>query len=92
MKKEQFLNELSSDVAFVTSRCQSLFSKHALRFMPGKQAKFLSEHHIRDLHIFADTTRYPERNRVIVLLSVKGGLRAGEIAPRLRAMRLIASR
>jgi integrase/recombinase XerD len=48
--------------------------------MPGKQAKFLSEHHIRDLHIFADTTRYPARNRVIVLLSVKGGLRASEIA------------
>jgi integrase len=48
--------------------------------MPGKQAKCLSEHHVRDLLIFADTTRYPERNRVIVLLSVKGGLRAGEIA------------
>jgi integrase len=34
----------------------------------------------QELLCFADTTRYPARNRLIVLLSVKAGLRAGEIA------------
>lgn len=48
--------------------------------MPGKQAKILSPKHIEDLLFFASTTRYPERNRLIVLLSVKAGLRAIEIA------------
>jgi integrase len=48
--------------------------------MPGKQAKILSEKHIEDLLFFADSTRYPERNRVIILLSLKAGLRAAEIA------------
>ena len=33
-----------------------------------------------DLLAFADCTRHPIRNRVIVLLSAKAGLRAGEIA------------
>jgi integrase len=46
----------------------------------GKQAKILSEHQIDDLLLFADTTRKPLRNRVIVLLSMKAGLRAAEIA------------
>src|SRR6476659_8591927 len=48
--------------------------------MPGKQAKTLSTEHIDDLLFFADNTRFPLRNRVIVLLSIKAGLRAGEIA------------
>jgi len=48
--------------------------------MAGRQAKLLTDDHIRNLLVFAATTRYPERNRVIVLLSIKGGLRAGEIA------------
>ena len=48
--------------------------------MPGKQAKILSTDHIDDLLFFADNTRFPLRNRVIVLLSIKAGLRAGEIA------------
>jgi integrase len=48
--------------------------------MAGKQAKVLSEREVEDLLFFAETTRYPDRNRVIVLLSVKAGLRAGEIA------------
>lgn len=30
--------------------------------------------------LFAETTRHPDRNRVIVLLSLKAGLRAAEIA------------
>jgi integrase len=48
--------------------------------MLGKQAKILSDDNIRDLLAFTSLTRYPTRNRVIVLLSVKAGLRAGEIA------------
>jgi integrase len=48
--------------------------------MAGKQAKILSDQAVEDLLFFAETTRHPERNRVIVLLSLKAGLRAGEIA------------
>jgi integrase/recombinase XerD len=48
--------------------------------VPGKQAKILSHQHVDDLLNFADTTRHPHRNRVIVLLSLKAGLRAAEIA------------
>jgi len=48
--------------------------------MAGKQAKILTDCHVRDLLVYADTTRYPLRNRVVVLLSVKAGLRAGEVA------------
>jgi integrase len=48
--------------------------------MAGKQAKVLSEQEVEDLLFFAKTTRNPDRNRVIVLLSVKAGLRAAEIA------------
>ena len=48
--------------------------------MSGKQAKILAANHIGDLLLFAETTRYPLRDRVIVLLSVKAGLRAAEIA------------
>jgi integrase len=48
--------------------------------MPGKQAKILTADQVDDLLFFADTTRHPLRNRVIVLLSVKAGLRAAEIA------------
>jgi integrase/recombinase XerD len=48
--------------------------------MPGKQAKILSPNHIDDLLFFADHTRSRLRNRLIVLLSTKAGLRAGEIA------------
>ena len=47
--------------------------------MPGKQAKVLSERHITCLLDFAATTRYPDRNRLIVQLSTKAGLRAGKI-------------
>jgi integrase len=48
--------------------------------MPGKQAKILSDQQIENLRAFATATRYPRRNNLIVLLSVKAGLRAGEIA------------
>ena len=48
--------------------------------MPGRQAKALSAADVSDLLVFASCTRNPLRNRVIVLLSAKAGLRAGEIA------------
>jgi integrase len=48
--------------------------------MAGKQAKTLSTDHIDDLLFFAERSRHPFRNRLIVLLSVKAGLRAAEIA------------
>ena len=48
--------------------------------MLGKRAKILSDTNIRDLLAFTTRTRHPVRNCVVVLLSVKAGLRAGEIA------------
>ena len=48
--------------------------------MAGKQAKILSDDQGGRLLLFASTTRNPLRNRVLVLLSLKAGLRAGEIA------------
>jgi integrase len=48
--------------------------------MSGKQAKILSDHQCKCLLIFACNTRNPVRDRLMVLLSVKAGLRAGEIA------------
>jgi integrase len=48
--------------------------------MAGKQAKILSVTDVNDLLVFASCTRHPLRNRVIVLLAAKAGLRAGEIA------------
>src|SRR5712675_2652124 len=48
--------------------------------MAGKQAKTLSTDHIDDLLFFAERSRHPLRNRLIVLLSVRAGLRAAEIA------------
>ena len=48
--------------------------------MAGKQAKVLFNHHVQALLAYATASRYPVRNRVIVLLSVKAGLRAAEIA------------
>ena len=48
--------------------------------MAGKQAKILSDTDVQDLLLYASSSRYPHRNIVIVLLSTKAGLRAGEIA------------
>ena len=48
--------------------------------MIGRQAKILSDDQVERLLLFVSTTRNPIRNRVIVLLSLKAGLRAGEIA------------
>src|ERR1035437_8559367 len=48
--------------------------------MIGKRAKVLAQAHVEDLLFFAHHTRHPIRNQVIVLLSLKAGLRAAEIA------------
>jgi integrase len=48
--------------------------------MAGKQAKLLSPDDVNKLLAFARRTRNPIRNEVIVLLSTKAGLRAGEVA------------
>jgi integrase len=48
--------------------------------MASKQAKVLSDNDVSDLLAFARRSRNPTRNEVIVLLSAKAGLRAGEIA------------
>jgi integrase/recombinase XerD len=50
---------------------------------PEKQAKILSNDHIDDLLAFAETTRQPLRNKLMILLSAKAGLRA----VRLRTLR-----
>jgi integrase len=45
-----------------------------------KQAKILTGRQTAHLQSYLQQTRHPERNRVILLLSVKAGLRAKEIA------------
>ena len=45
-----------------------------------KQAKILSSRQTALLRAYLQHTRYPDRNQVILLLSVKAGLRAKEIA------------
>src|SRR3954447_6327692 len=48
--------------------------------MAGKQAKILTRRQVRAALHRARRDRYPQRDRVMILLSVKAGLRAGEIA------------
>lgn len=48
--------------------------------MLQKQAKILSAAQVRAVEAHLRATRYPVRNRVIFLLSVRAGLRAKEIA------------
>jgi len=48
--------------------------------MAGKRAKILAADQVKALLAFASTTRHPDRDKLLVLLSVKAGLRAGEIA------------
>jgi len=48
--------------------------------MRGRQAKTLSDSDVRRLLKVAKASNIPGRNAVIVLLSVRAGLRAGEIA------------
>ncbi len=48
--------------------------------MSGKQAKIISDGDLRRILRLAGGGRYPERDRAMLLLSVKAGLRACEIA------------
>ncbi len=48
--------------------------------MAGRQAKVLTPHSIRRMLAYAGRTAFPERDRVVILLAVKSGLRAAEIA------------
>jgi len=48
--------------------------------MAGKQAKVLSRQQVAAALRHVRRSRYPQRDRVMILLSVKAGLRAGEIA------------
>jgi integrase/recombinase XerD len=48
--------------------------------MPGRQAKLITPLVLRRMLDHVRHTRHPERDRVIILLSVKAGLRAAEIA------------
>ena len=48
--------------------------------MPGRQAKVISASTLRRMLAYARHSPHPARNRVIILLSVKAGLRAAEIA------------
>jgi integrase/recombinase XerD len=48
--------------------------------MAGRQAKFVTPHTLRRMLAYAGHSATAERDRVMVLLSVKAGLRAAEIA------------
>lgn len=48
--------------------------------MRGGQAKLLSDLDLKRLLNVAGQSRHPHRNKVIVLLSIRAGLRASEIA------------
>src|SRR5262245_11011793 len=48
--------------------------------MQGKQAKIVSPTHERAIRGYLATTRYPARDRVMLLLSMKAGLRAKAMA------------
>lgn len=48
--------------------------------MLTRQAKILSAGQVKAVLAYLQTTRYPLRNRLIFLLSIKAGLRAKEIA------------
>ena len=48
--------------------------------MLSKKSKVLSERQIKAVLAFLDTTKHPIRNRLILLLSARAGLRAKEIS------------
>lgn len=48
--------------------------------MLAKQAKILAPNQVKAVLAYLDTTRHPDRNRLVFLLSLRAGLRAKEIA------------
>src|SRR5262249_51982919 len=48
--------------------------------MPGRQAKILSDRQVESLLLFASSTRNPDRDKLIALLSIKAGPRAAGVA------------
>jgi integrase/recombinase XerD len=60
--------------------------------MAGKQAKTLSRQQVVAALRRTRRSRYPQRDRIMILLSVKAGLRAGEIAKLTWSMVLDADR
>jgi integrase len=48
--------------------------------MPGRQAKIISAVTLNRILAYAHQSPHPARNRTVILLSVKAGLRAAEIA------------
>ena len=48
--------------------------------MPGKQAKVVTHQMLRRMLLRTSSAPFPARDRVMILLSVKAGLRACEIA------------
>jgi integrase/recombinase XerD len=48
--------------------------------MPGRQAKIINAVTLNRMLAYARKSTFPTRNRVIIMLSVKAGLRAAEIA------------
>ena len=48
--------------------------------MPGKQAKVITASMLKRMLRFASRTAFSDRDRAMILLSVKAGLRACEIA------------
>jgi integrase len=71
---------LSSSLFDQRRYCILLLVNEFSQAMPGRRAKILSIADVGDLLAFASCTRHPLRNAVMVLLSAKAGLRAGEIA------------
>jgi integrase len=78
---QSFLPDLIVDNFLFDLYCCRIFLQFVKsRNMAGKRAKILSTVDVGDLVVYASCTRHPLRNTVMVLLSAKAGLRAGEIA------------
>jgi integrase/recombinase XerD len=86
VKKLHFLNERDRKTKefnvldFSICETYTLIWQIREAVMLKKRAKILSNDQINSLLNFTATTRNETRNRVLVLLSIRAGLRAGEIA------------